>query len=255
MPPGYGYLTRYLRTRQLTLGEAVQIADRRVLVLEMRKKHGSVPKVHACSGPDIHNEQTPALKVPLQTELRFHLRRYEQPPTIGGPAEQQKADGWLAAARSSSGDDDFYSERLNNSSDDLRADVAAIRPSPMSPLEGRGQAEGRRVGGQSADGTDHLVGGETSFGCRGGRWHREQRRSRSDRRAGHAAAASATNGERPSPQSLREGAGRCPRGERPQLGALPSPALMMNILEAEGGAEAIARLASPHPGAGGHRLG
>jgi hypothetical protein len=58
-----------------------------------------MPKMHTCSGPDSHNEQTPALKVPLQTELWFHLRRYEQPPTIGGPAEQQKADGWLAAAR------------------------------------------------------------------------------------------------------------------------------------------------------------
>jgi hypothetical protein len=77
----------------------------------MRKKHGSVPKIHTCSGPDSHNEQTPALKVTLQTELRFRLRRYEQPPMIGGPAEQQKADGWLAAARSSSGDDDFCSER------------------------------------------------------------------------------------------------------------------------------------------------
>jgi hypothetical protein len=99
MPPGYGYLTRHLRTRQLTLGEAVQLADRRVLALEMRKKHGSVPKIHTCSGPDSHNEQTPALKVPLQTELRFRLRRYEQPPTIGGPAEQQKVDRWLADAR------------------------------------------------------------------------------------------------------------------------------------------------------------
>jgi hypothetical protein len=29
----------------------------RVLVLEMRKKHGSVPKIHTCSGPDSHNEQ------------------------------------------------------------------------------------------------------------------------------------------------------------------------------------------------------
>jgi hypothetical protein len=58
-----------------------------------------VPKIHTCSGPDSHNEQTPALKVPLQTELWFHLRRYEQPPTVGGPAEQQKADGWLTAAR------------------------------------------------------------------------------------------------------------------------------------------------------------
>jgi hypothetical protein len=155
----------------------------------------------------------------------------------------------------SSSDNDFCSERLNSSSDDLRADAAAIRPSPTSPLEGRGRAEGRRVGGQSAGGTDYLVGGETSSGCRGGRWHRKRRRSRSGRRAGHATAASATNDERPSPQSLRKGAGRCPRGDRPQLGALPSPALMMNILEAEGGAEAAARLASPHPGAGGHRLG
>jgi hypothetical protein len=214
-----------------------------------------VPKIHTCSGPDSHNEQTPALKVPLQTELRFRLRRYEQPPMIGGPVEQQKVDGWLAAARSSSGDDDFCSERPNSSSDDLRVDAAAIKPSPTSPLKGRGRAEGRRVGGQSAGGTDYLVGGETSSGCRGGRWHREQRRSRSDRRAGHAAAASATNGERPSPRSLREGAGRCPRGDRPQLGTLPSPALMMNILEADGGVEVAARLASPHPGAGGHRLG
>jgi hypothetical protein len=155
----------------------------------------------------------------------------------------------------SSSDNDLCSERPNSSSDDLRADAAAIRPSPTSPLEGRGQAEGRRVGGQSAGGTNYLVGGETSSGCRGGRWHRKQRRSRLGRRAGHTAAASATNGKRPSPRSLREGAGRCPRGDRPQLGALPSPALMMNILEAEGGAEAAARLASPHPGAGGHRLG
>jgi hypothetical protein len=29
--------------------------------------------------------KTPALKVPLQTELRFHLHGYEQPPTLGGP--------------------------------------------------------------------------------------------------------------------------------------------------------------------------
>jgi hypothetical protein len=145
----------------------------------------------------------------------------------------------------SSRDNDLCSERPNSSSDDLRADAAAIRPSPASPPKGRGHAEG----------AGYLVGGETSSGCLGERWHRKQRRSRSGRRAGHAAAANATNGERPSPRSLREGAGRCPRGDRPQLGALPSPALMMNILEAEGGAEAAAWLASPHPGAGGHRLG
>jgi hypothetical protein len=79
--------------------------------------------------------KTPALKVPLQTELRFHLRRYEQPHTIEGPAEQQKADGWLAAARSNNDDDDFCSEGPNSNSDDLRADAAAIGPSPTSSLE------------------------------------------------------------------------------------------------------------------------
>jgi hypothetical protein len=99
----------------------------------------------------------------------------------------------------------FCSEGPNSSSDDLRVDAAAIRPSPTSSLERRGRAEGRRVGGQSTGGTDYLVGGETSSGCRGGRWHRKQRRSRSGWRAEHAAAASATNGERPSPRSLRSG--------------------------------------------------
>jgi hypothetical protein len=42
------------------------------------------PKISTCSGPDRHNEQTPALKVPLQTELWFHSHRYKQPPTLEG---------------------------------------------------------------------------------------------------------------------------------------------------------------------------
>jgi hypothetical protein len=44
------------------------------------EKYGITPKIPTCSGPNSHNEQTPALKVPLQTELRFHSHRYEQPP-------------------------------------------------------------------------------------------------------------------------------------------------------------------------------
>jgi hypothetical protein len=169
-----------------------------------------------------------------------------------GATERQ----WMARCRpNSSSDNDFRPGRPNSSSDDLRADAAATRPSSASLPKGRGHAEGHGVGGQSAGGADYLVGGETSSGCLSGRWHRKQRRSRSGRRAGHAAAASATNGERPSPRSLREGAGRCPRGDRPQLSALPSPTLMMKILEAEGGAEAAARFASPHHRTSGHRLG
>jgi hypothetical protein len=54
--------------------------------------------LHRCSGLDSHNEHTPILRVPLQTELRFHSRGYEQPP-------HQRACGttnsrWLVGDRS-----------------------------------------------------------------------------------------------------------------------------------------------------------
>jgi hypothetical protein len=174
----------------------------------------------------------------------------------GGPAEQRKTDERLAVACSSSGDDDDFCPRgSNSSSDDLRADAAAMRPSPVPKLVRQGRAEGRRVGGRSVGGPSYLVGGRTSSSCRGGRRRRERLQSHSGPRARHVAAASATNGERPSPRSLREGAGHRPRRGRPQLGTLPSPTLMMKILEAEGGAEAAARLAFPRHRTGGHRLG
>jgi hypothetical protein len=194
--------------------------------------------------------------VPLQTELRFHHRRYEQPHVTGGPAEQQKTDERLTVARPSSGDDeDFCSGGANSSSDDLRADAAARRAPPVPKLVRQGRAEGRRVGGRSAGGAGKLGGGGTSSSCRGGRRYRERLRSRSAQRVGHAAAASATDDSRPSPRSLREGADRRPRRGRPQLGTLPSPALVMKILEAEGGAEAAARFAFPRHRTGGHHLG
>jgi hypothetical protein len=138
-----------------------------------------------------------------------------------GATERRRDSGWLTAARSGSSDNDFRPGRPNSSSDDLRADAAATRPSPASPPKGRGHAEGRRVGGQSAGGAGYLVGGETSSGCLGGRWHRKQRRSRSGRRAGHAAAASATNGERPSPRSLREGPATARAETRPNSAHSP----------------------------------
>jgi hypothetical protein len=198
----------------------------------------------------------PALKVPLQTELRFHLRRYEQPHSMGRacgatedrrtarrhPLQQRRRRRLLLGGP-------------NSSSDDLRVDAAARRPPPAPKLVRQGRAEGRRVGGRSVGGPSYLVGGRTSSSCHGGRQRRERLRSHSGPRAGHAAAAGATNGERPSPRSLGEGAGHRPRRGRPQLGTLPSPALMMKILEAEGGAEAVARLAFPRHQTGGHRLG
>jgi hypothetical protein len=75
--------------------------------------------------------------VPLQTELRFHSRGYEQPPHRRACGTTNST--WLAADHCSS-DNDLHFGWLNSSSDDLRADAVATRPSPESPLEGRGQA-------------------------------------------------------------------------------------------------------------------
>jgi hypothetical protein len=104
----------------------------------MRKKHGITLKIPRCSGLDSHNEQTPTLNVPLQTELRFHSRGYEQPPHRRACGTTNS--GWLAGDHCSSSDNDLRLRRLNRSSDDLRANAAVGRPSPTSPHEGRGQA-------------------------------------------------------------------------------------------------------------------
>jgi hypothetical protein len=62
--------------------------------------------------------------------------------------------------------------------------------------------------------------------------------------------------ERPLPRTLRERLTHEPTREVDlRLSPASTLARMMNILEAEGGTKIAARLASPHPGAGGHRLG
>jgi hypothetical protein len=72
---------------------------------------------------------------------------------------------WLAAAHSVSSDNDLRSGWLNSSSDDLRTDAAVTRPSPASPLAGRGQAiKAKEPEARNADGADDLVGGEAFSG-------------------------------------------------------------------------------------------
>jgi hypothetical protein len=96
-PPGYGYLTRHLPLRETHTrlsGSASRQASPSARNEEETRYYTQIPR---CSGLDSHNEHTPTLRVPLQTELRFHSRGYEQPP-------HQRAcgitnSGWLAGDR------------------------------------------------------------------------------------------------------------------------------------------------------------
>jgi hypothetical protein len=76
------------------------------------------------------------------------------------------------------------------------------------------------------------------------------------REARHAEADSATDGERPSPPDTKGRSGSLPT-RRWSLNSAhpPSPARMMNILEAEGRRKAAARFAYPHHKAGSHPSG
>jgi hypothetical protein len=90
-----------------------------------------------CSGLSSRKEQTPILRVPLQTGLRFHSCGYEQPP-------HQRACGvtnsrWLDDDRSTGSANDLRLGRPNSSSDDLRTNTTVKRPPPASPHERRGQ--------------------------------------------------------------------------------------------------------------------
>jgi hypothetical protein len=123
MPPGYRYLTCHLCMGRLTLGEAVQITNRRVLVLENEEKN-TAPRqkyIHV-QAPTATMNKRPAFKVPLQTELRFRPRGYEQPP-------HRRACGATSSGRLAS--------NLCSSSYGPRMDAATGRLSFVSPLKGR----------------------------------------------------------------------------------------------------------------------
>jgi hypothetical protein len=272
----------------------------------MRKKHGITPKIPRCSGLDSRNEHTPALKVPLQTELRFRSRGYEQPP-------HRRACG-----TTSSGD-------LCSSSDGLRADATAGRLSFASPLEGREpdiKAKEPEVGSRVAltvSSAEKLSPAATTSAPAAASTYPptlHQQAPTAPKRTGRSSLPSSPRkrewdpprtrvppsrrttccetprcgwppspGQRmecctldwaaavrlpwhgwrapppqswrmvSTPRSRRKKRDTNPCEGRPRLASPSSPIRMMKILEAEGGAEAATRLASPHHRTGGHRLG
>jgi hypothetical protein len=191
--------------------------------------------------------------MPLQTELRFHSRRYKQPPTLEGLWDNETPPGGSpppapVAATTTSAPGGQIAAAMTS---------GLLRQGPHPRPHLRDEDKLPRPWSQRSVRGRHRLSRWPRNLFRLPRWEVAPKAAPKPLgpRAGYAAAASATNGERPSPRSLREGVGRRPCGDRLQLGALPSPALMMNILEAEGGAGAATRLASPHRRTGGHRLG
>jgi hypothetical protein len=133
-------------------------------MLEIRGKHGFTPKY-----TDV---QAPIAVMNIHQHSRCHYKRNSGSTPVGtnNPPHRRACGAtnsrWLAAARSVSSDNDLRSGWLNSSSDDLRADAAATRPSPASPLEGQGQAIKAKEPEVSPRGdTDDLVGGETFSDC------------------------------------------------------------------------------------------
>jgi hypothetical protein len=229
-----------------------------------------MPKIHTCSGSDSHNEQSPAFKVPLQTELRFRPRGYEQPP-------HRKTCGATSSGRLAS---DLCS------SEGPRTDAAAGRLSFASPLKGREpdiKAKEPEVGprvaltGLSAEKLSPAA--TTSAPRRRPPVHQccasERRPPQSAPAGPHSRPRHESEGSNSSPspawledassaeledgfhpQELEEEVvNRLVREVELRLTSLSAPTRMMKILEAEGGARAAARLASPHHRTGGHRLG
>jgi hypothetical protein len=134
-------------------------------VLEIKKKHDFMPKYT--------NVQAPTATMNIHRHSRCHYKRDSGSVPTGmnnlhtrRPAGRQlPSSGWFADNHSSSGDNDLCFGRPNSSSDDLRADTAATRPSPTSPLEGRGQAiKAKEPEARSADGSGDLVGDEDFSG-------------------------------------------------------------------------------------------
>jgi hypothetical protein len=125
-PPGYGYLTSHLprkATHTRLSGSASRHASPSARNKGETRYNTQIPR---CSGLDSHNEQTPILRVPSQTGLRFHPRGYEQP--LHQRACGTTNSGWLAGDRCTN------SAATTSVSDGKTA--AAMAPGQTLPLEG-----------------------------------------------------------------------------------------------------------------------
>jgi hypothetical protein len=184
--------------------------------------------------------------------FQFHSRGYEQPP-------HRRACGTAISEQLASD--------LCSSSDGPGTDAAAGRLSFASPLKGREpdiKAKELEVGPRVALTVSSAESAPAGPHSR----HRHENEDRgrnvapwlgsnsSPSPAWLEGASSAELEDGFHPQKLEEEVARRPvREVELRLASLFAPSRMMKILEAEGGAEAASRLASPHHQTSGHRLG
>jgi hypothetical protein len=107
--------------------------------------------------------KTPAFKVPLQTELWFRLRGYEQPPTLEGP-RGDKAPGRPpshapAAATTTSAPG-------GRTAAAMASGRTPLKPCPRPRLRSRGEDKYKEPEAPSADGGGDLAGDEDFSSCR-----------------------------------------------------------------------------------------
>jgi hypothetical protein len=179
----------------------------------------------------------------FSTDDSGHLRANATPVNGGRPSAHQQVLTPVVATGART--------RLSQNMNTALAAYDLLCDPPVQPAAQEGPGRGRPVHGatdtRAADGQPRsapAVGGGTGSSTRAAQAGEPDTRQLTAPRTANALL----------PRTLREGAGRCPRGGGTQLGAPSSPARMMNILEAEGRG-ATARLALPHREAYGHHPG
>jgi hypothetical protein len=105
--------------------------------------------------------KTSAFKVPLQTELRFHLRRYEQPHTIGGwgglRSNRSPTDGSPSPAPAAATTTPALGGRTAAA---MASGQAPLQPCPRPRRRSRGEDKYKEPEAPSADGGGDLAGDE-----------------------------------------------------------------------------------------------
>jgi hypothetical protein len=159
----------------------------------------------------------------LSTDDSGHLRANATPANGGRPsAHRQVLTPVLATGARA---------RLSQNTNTALAAYDVLCDPPVQPAvregPGRGRPEHGTTDTRAADGQPRstpAVGGGTESSTRAAQAGEPDTRQLTVPRTANALL----------PRTLREGAGRCPRGGGTQLGAPSSPARMMNILEVEG---------------------